>query len=282
MNLVYRKAAVVTVFAATMFAASASDAGWDAGWGNEDRATLMVRSDGEIGLGEACPERRWIQSYSDLRAAIGCARDGDKIRLLRGDIFAGGSEGPYGTIVLDKNLGFDGAHRIGDTMAVIFARFEVRAEVEFDGVMIMKDSRSPLETHGGLIETASAGARVKIVGSHLAGGEAHEGGAIMVAEGTEVTVEYSSLTGNSAILGPGGAVSNKGTLTIHESEIFGNSADYGGGIYNAGKLVLNASVIAGNTALSTGGGIASDNAEVFLWNRSLVGGNKPDDCAACN
>ena len=68
-------------------------------------ATLKIRVDGKIGVGDPCPKERWESTYSDLQTAIDCARDGDRILIRSGTYFW-----PY-TVAVNKRLKIKGDWR---------------------------------------------------------------------------------------------------------------------------------------------------------------------------
>lgn len=77
----------------------------------------------------------------------------------------------------------------------------------------------------------------------------------------------------------GGGVHNEGSATLTGTRISRNhSATDGGGIYNQASLLLRKSEVVKNVAKRSGGGIFNaPPGEVSLW-RSVVQGNRPDNC----
>ncbi|SCK55801.1 right-handed parallel beta-helix repeat-containing protein [Streptomyces sp. WMMB 322] len=84
----------------------------------------------------------------------------------------------------------------------------------------------------------------------------------------------------------GGGVYNEGSTTLTGTRVSRNhSASDGGGIFNKKSLLLRKSAVVENVAERSGGGIFNaPPGEVSLW-RSVVKGNRPDNCvppSACS
>jgi hypothetical protein len=136
--------------------------------------------------------------------------------------------------------------------------------------------------NGGGLSNA-AGATALITGSHFAANATTGvGGGAIINSGT-LTVIRSTFNGNTAPINGGALnVQSSGVSRIFQSTFTGNvSGSLGGAISNLGTITLFGSAIRHNKG-SSGGGIATGNTHVHLFQGTVVQANVPTNCNPIN
>lgn len=110
--------------------------------------------------------------------------------------------------------------------------------------------------------------------STITGNRSYFGGGATNGVGGTMEIENSTISKNTAYIG-GGVSNYNGHVTIDPTTITGNKAYLGGGIATLyGTVNVDNSTIVKNSSRLGGGGIANLKASVFVYNSSLITGNK--------
>jgi CSLREA domain-containing protein len=115
-----------------------------------------------------------------------------------------------------------------------------------------------------------------ISGITISGGNAVEGGGILVQDGATLNLVDSVVTGStfkSLSAGAGIYVSDGGTANLTRTAVTNNVADVGGGgilVEPLGTLVMSGSSVSGNTG-DRGGGILNFDGDVTIANSTITG-----------
>ena len=245
----------------------------------EPAENVCIRATGDIS----------VASYIELAEAIGCASDGDTIRLT-GDITMS-DHPPH----IDKRITVEGAgHAIsGNDQYRIFVVAQ-SGDLTINDLTLTKGSAGDgaYECIAGESASVDVGGAIcnngalSINDSSFSGNSAgYFGGAIYNRGEASLSISGSSFSGNSAKYG-GGAIYNSqtGGASISGSSFRGNSASSGGAISNTGEANISGSRFSGNSAGSYGGAIANYGSEARLSvSVSSFGGNSaPNGGAIAN
>jgi CSLREA domain-containing protein len=146
--------------------------------------------------------------------------------------------------------------------------------------------------------SVSAGARVKVEGMTLKGGNAgtaqggavsnlgqlvldhsavinnnaQTGGGVYNGPSAGMLLVSTAVISNTSLRGVGGGIKNDGTLSASGSKVSGNVAAAGGGIANTGSMDVSGSSVSNNTAAASvgGGGIYNNNGVLTLSNSQII------------
>ena len=184
-------------------------------------------------------------AWGQLKAAVAAAEDGD-IFLVNGSIQATNDAGNSGAIEVTKSITIKGKHNNANTDMLDANKSGLGAGAH----RIFNVNSGTLTLENLTLKNGKA----------AGGGEAGNGGAMLIESGGTLTmtgcvVQECTATAN------GGGILNKGILTINHGRIESNEANAGGGIYNEGTLIINNGIIGKDTsgnanhATSSGGGI---------------------------
>lgn len=184
-------------------------------------------------------------AWGQLKTAVAAAEDGD-IFFVNGSIQATNDAGNSGAIEVTKSITIKGKNGNANTDMLDANKSGLGASVH----RIFKVNSGTLTLENLTLKNGKA----------AGGGEAGNGGAMLIESGGTLTmtgcvVQECTATAN------GGGILNKGTLTINHGRIESNEANAGGGIYNEGTLIINNGIIGkgtsgyANQATSSGGGI---------------------------
>ena len=94
----------------------------------------------------------------------------------------------------------------------------------------------------------------------ITGGNADNGGGVLVGGNSTLIMNDGTITGNTAQNGGGVMVNPNGTFEMNGGTISSNTAITGGGVTVKGDATMNGGVIAGNTAVGTDGTYSDKNA----------------------
>jgi predicted outer membrane repeat protein len=199
-----------------------------------------------------------------------------------------------------------GSTVIGRSPAALtaFRVFQVAAggTLSLTGITVRDGSTTGLG--GGILNAGT----VHLTGVVFSGNKAGNGGALSNSTGATADIYNALFEGNTTTGVGGGGILNSGILTVHGGVFSGNTAPVNGGAVNTqprgtsrlnqstfdgnvsrglggamsnlGTTSLNGTVVRMNTG-SSGGGIATGNANVTLQN-SYVSDNTPDNCYPLN
>jgi hypothetical protein len=147
--------------------------------------------------------------------------------------------------------------------------------LDFNTSLELRDSRvvgnSAQSAGGGIANFGTLHVVNSTVSGNYAANPVSGGGGIFNFDGRLMTVVGSTIAGNEAHTN-GGGIYNRGTATMSRTTVSGNTAPHGGGIFNTGSLTVRSSTIAINVSTSTfAGGIVSTPGTVTLANSIVVG-----------
>jgi hypothetical protein len=131
---------------------------------------------------------------------------------------------------------------------------------------------------GGGGGVACAGTQLSITDSDISQNSAGYGGAFLLGE-TNLSASRCRIESNSASGDGGGFFLGEASLTIVDSLVHMNTARDGGGIaafLGATDVTIVSSTLSSNTASRVAGAIACENAEVELFNCTIVNNTAPD------
>ena len=184
-------------------------------------------------------------AWKQLKAAVAAAEDGD-IFFVNGSIQATNDAGNSGAIEVTKSITIKGKNGNANTDMLDANKSGLGASVH----RIFKVNSGTLTLENLTLKNGKA----------AGGGEAGNGGAMLIESGGTLTMTGCVVQECTAAAN-GGGILNKGTLTINHGRIESNEANAGGGIYNEGTLIINNGIIGkgtsgyANQATSSGGGI---------------------------
>ncbi len=227
--------------------------------------SLRVEESGDIATGDPCPSPRASKTYSEIQAAVDCAKSGDVIRIGHG-VFEGAGwsdknlqlvgKGPHRTFLRNGGFAFCSSK-------VSVEKMSIAGGDAFDG--------------GGVEGTE--GSHTTIKECVFFRNNADIGGAVQNEAGNKTIIEDSAFFANTAMVG--GAINNGGHMKITNSVFGANTADRGAAIHNTGTVIVKQSLIAQNEAADACGGIFNDGGIVKLWHKPIITDNIPDDCVGC-
>ena len=184
-------------------------------------------------------------AWGQLKAAVAAAEDGD-IFWVDGSIQATNADGNSGAIEVTKSITIKGKSGNANIDMLDANKSGLGASVH----RIFKVNSGTLTLENLTLKNGKA----------AGGGEAGNGGAMLIESGGTLTMTGCVVQECTAAAN-GGGILNKGTLTINHGRIESNEANAGGGIYNEGTLIINNGIIGkgtsgyANQATSSGGGI---------------------------
>ena len=184
-------------------------------------------------------------AWGQLKAAVAAAEDGD-IFWVDGSIQATNADGNSGAIEVTKSITIKGKSGNANIDMLDANKSGLGASVH----RIFKVNSGTLTLENLTLKNGKA----------AGGGEAGNGGAMLIESGGTLTMTGCVVQECTAAAN-GGGILNKGTLTMNHGRIESNEANAGGGIYNEGTLIINNGIIGkgtsgyANQATSSGGGI---------------------------
>lgn len=211
------------------------------GFENSPEEVVCYKTKRSNGLEISAGPNAWGQ----LKAAVAAAEDGD-IFLVNGSIQATNDAGNSGAIEVTKSITIKGKNNDANTHMLDANKSGLGASVH----RIFKVNSGTLTLENLTLKNGKA----------AGGGEAGNGGAMLIESGGTLTMTGCVVQECTAAAN-GGGILNKGTLTINHGRIESNEANAGGGIYNEGTLIINNGIIGKDTsgnanhAASSGGGI---------------------------
>jgi len=192
-------------------------------------------------------------AWRQLKAAVAAAEDGD-IFLVNGSIQATNDAGNSGAIEVTKSITIKG--KSGNANTDMLDANQSGLGVGVHRIFNVNSGTLTLENLT-LKNGKAAG-----------GGEARNGGAMLIESGGTLTMTGCVVQECTAAAN-GGGILNKGTLTINHGRIESNEANAGGGIYNTGTLTIHTGSISANTATNNGGGIYNEG--TLIINNGIIG-----------
>ena len=192
-------------------------------------------------------------AWGQLKAAVAAAEDGD-IFWVDGSIQATNADGNSGAIEVTKSITIKGKSGNANIDMLDANKSGLGASVH----RIFKVNSGTLTLENLTLKNGKA----------AGGGEAGNGGAMLIESGGTLTMTGCVVQECTAAAN-GGGILNKGTLTMNHGRIESNAANAGGGIYNTGTLTIHTGSISANTATNNGGGIYNEG--TLIINNGIIG-----------
>ena len=192
-------------------------------------------------------------AWGQLKAAVAAAEDGD-IFWVDGSIQATNADGNSGAIEVTKSITIKGKSGNANIDMLDANKSGLGASVH----RIFKVNSGTLTLENLTLKNGKA----------AGGGEAGNGGAMLIESGGTLTMTGCVVQECTAAAN-GGGILNKGTLTMNHGRIESNEANAGGGIYNTGTLTIHTGSISANTATNNGGGIYNEG--TLIINNGIIG-----------
>ena len=192
-------------------------------------------------------------AWGQLKAAVAVAEDGDSI-FINGTIKATSADGNSGAIEVTKSITIKGKNGNTNIDMLDANKSGLGASVH----RIFKVNSGTLTLENLTLKNGKA----------AGGGEAGNGGAMLIESGGTLTMTGCVVQECTAAAN-GGGILNKGTLTMNHGRIESNEANAGGGIYNTGTLTIHTGSISANTATNNGGGIYNEG--TLIINNGIIG-----------
>ena len=219
------------------------------GYDNSVEKIVCYKTKRSNGLEISAGSNAWGQ----LKAAVAAAEDGD-IFLVNGSIQATNDAGNSGAIEVTKSITIKGKNGNANTDMLDANKSGLGASVH----RIFKVNSGTLTLENLTLKNGKA----------AGGGEAGNGGAMLIESGGTLTMTGCVVQECTAAAN-GGGILNKGTLTINHGRIESNEANAGGGIYNTGTLTIHTGSVSANTATNNGGGIYNEG--TLIINNGIIG-----------
>ncbi|QUY18635.1 hypothetical protein GWP40_10235 [Treponema vincentii] len=205
------------------------------GFENSPEEVVCYKTKRSNGLEISAGPNAWGQ----LKAAVAAAEDGD-IFWVDGSIQATNADGNSGAIEVTKSITIKGKSGNANIDMLDANKSGLGASVH----RIFKVNSGTLTLENLTLKNGKA----------AGGGEAGNGGAMLIESGGTLTMTGCVVQECTAAAN-GGGILNKGILTMNHGRIESNEANAGGGIYNTGTLTIHTGSISANTATNNGGGI---------------------------